>query len=76
MTAPADRRPMDGSLEAQIRALREELAALRAEQQETARIVEELNRTFRALATQLGVASEPYRKSSGGNRSRDLPGFA
>ncbi len=73
---PAPDRPLDGSLEAQIRALRQELAELRAEQRETARIVEEMNRTFRALATQLGIASEPYRKGSASTRSRDLPGFA
>jgi hypothetical protein len=65
------------SLEAELEALRHELSEMRAEQREMAATIEGLYRTFRALATQLGIAAEPYRRSSDAGRERpDLPGFA
>ena len=63
-------------LEAEIQALRSELAELRSEQREIARQVDELVQTFRSLAVQLGVASQPYKRASkhdGGQR--EIPGF-
>jgi hypothetical protein len=49
---------------------------MRAEQRELARTVEQMWRTFRALATQLGIAAEPYRRSREEPAPRqDLPGF-
>lgn len=62
--------------EIEIKALREELQLLRAEQHETAAAVKELVTTFRALATHLGIASEPYARKGEPGRERDLPGFA
>ncbi|MCI4368916.1 MAG: hypothetical protein L3K09_05075 [Thermoplasmata archaeon] len=61
--------------ETSLRSLREEVAAMRAEQRELARMVDELNRTFRALATQLGIVAEPYKKGSSSAHRQDLPGF-
>jgi prefoldin subunit 5 len=61
--------------EAELRALREELGALRAEQHQIAQSVKELTQTFRSLALQLGIAAEPYAKGKK-EASRDLPGFA
>lgn len=68
--SPTDR------LEAEIQALRGELAELRNEQREIARQVDELVQTFRSLAVQLGVASQPY-KRAGKHESgqREIPGF-
>lgn len=62
--------------EAELRSLREELKVLRTEQLELARAVDEMVRTFRAIATHLGIASEPYRGGERPSRDRDLPGFA
>lgn len=68
--SPTDR------LEAEIQALRGELAELRNEQREIARQVDELVQTFRSLSVQLGIASQPYKR--GGARDsgqREIPGF-
>lgn len=63
--------------EAELRALREELQRLRAEQQEMAKAIDQLVTTFRTLATHLGIAAEPYVGKGGKRESdRDLPGFA
>ena len=61
---------------AELRTLREEVQALRAEQRDLARAVDQLTQTFRALATHLGIASEPYRPSAKGSRPQDPAGFA
>lgn len=61
--------------EAELRALREELAEMRKEQQQMARAIGDLVTTFRMLATHLGIASEPYGRHSASTGSRDLPGF-
>jgi predicted nucleic acid-binding Zn-ribbon protein len=61
----------------ELRNLREELQQLRAEQKEMAQSIHQLVQTFRALATHLGIAVEPYvRKGSDPSSDRDLPGFA
>ncbi len=62
--------------EAELRALRDELERLRAEQREMATAIQELVTTFRTLATHLGIASEPYARKGDTSRDRDLPGFA
>ena len=67
--------PGEARWEAELRALREELRELRAEQQQMARAIGELVTTFRMLATHLGIAAEPYQRGSSSTRSRDLPGF-
>ncbi len=62
--------------EAELRALREELAEMRKEQREMAKGIGDLVMTFRMLATHLGIASEPYaRRSASSSEARDLPGF-
>ena len=62
----------------ELAALRREIAALREEQRLLAEQVQEIARSFRAIATQIGIAGEPYRRSGGRTDpdSRDLPGFA
>jgi hypothetical protein len=61
----------------EVQQLRQELAELRAEQQQMARSIAELVTTFRALALQLGIASEPYRgRSAERPSSSEPPGFA
>lgn len=62
----------------ELTALRQEIASLREEQQRLSDRVDEMTRAFRAIATQIGIASEPYRRSaaSAESGSRDLPGFA
>jgi phage shock protein A len=60
--------------EAELRMLRQEIQELRAEQKEMANAINQLVTTFRALATHLGIASEPYARKGG--HDRDLPGFA
>lgn len=62
--------------EAELRALREELARLRAEQREMAGAIQELVSTFRTVATHLGIAAEPYVRKGEPARDRDVPGFA
>ena len=57
-----------------LRAVQDEIAQLRAEQRELARSVEQLTQTFRALATHLGIAAEPYTKPPG--KGKEIPGFA
>lgn len=64
-----------GRWEAELRALREELAEMRREQREMAKSIGDLVSTFRMLATHLGIASEPYVRRSSAPESRDLPGF-
>jgi hypothetical protein len=64
-------------VEAEVRALRQEVAELRAEQKAMARAIDEMTQTFRSLAVHLGIASEPYKKNAASSgRDRDLPGFA
>lgn len=62
-------------LEAELQALRTELAEMRNEQREMARAVEQLVQTFRSLAVHLGIASEPYKKPLKGGEDREIPGF-
>lgn len=61
--------------EAELRMLRQELAELRAEQQELVRSVNQLATTFRTLATHLGIASEPYNRKETGRSRESPPGF-
>lgn len=58
-----------------MRALRAELAQMRAEQREMATAIQELVTTFRTLAAHLGIASEPYARKGPGSSERDIPGF-
>ncbi len=60
---------------AELAVLRQELADLRREQRELAQAVGELTQTFKALATHLGVAAEPYKKAAKGGEGREIPGF-
>ncbi|MGI0055436.1 MAG: hypothetical protein ACREBZ_06965 [Thermoplasmata archaeon] len=62
--------------EVELRALRNDLAELRAEQKELARSVAELVQTFQALATQMGITTRPYGNKKEEGSHRDLPGFA
>jgi len=66
-------------VELELASIRQQLAELRAEQQEMKQAIEELVRTFRSLAMHLGIAAEPYRKGgSAADRGKgsDIPGFA
>jgi prefoldin subunit 5 len=68
--------PQEGDRwEAELRALREDLKALREEQQEMAAAINQLVTTFRTLATHLGIAAEPYTRREANTAARDLPGF-
>ena len=60
--------------EVELRQLREELAALRQEQRELARSIDQLVQAFRSIATHLGITAEPYVRKE--KRDRDVPGFA
>ncbi|MGI0052921.1 MAG: hypothetical protein ACRECR_01495 [Thermoplasmata archaeon] len=62
-------------MRAEIETLRRELAEMREEQRQLARTVEELAQTFRAVATHLGIAAEPYGRKTE-HRERSPPGFA
>ena len=62
-------------VEGEVRALRQEVAELRAEQKTLLAAMDEMNRTFRALATHLGIASEPYKRSGEPPTQREIPGF-
>lgn len=62
--------------EIELKAIRAELALLRQEQQELAAAIDQLLRTFRGLATHLGISTEPYGKRGAGASSKDVPGFA
>ncbi len=62
--------------EVELLAVREQLAQMSAEQQKMAAAIQELVSTFRALATHLGIAAEPYVRKDDSSRRRDLPGFA
>jgi predicted nucleic acid-binding Zn-ribbon protein len=69
--------PNEARWEVELRNLREELRGLRAEQKELGQAVRQLLETFRALATHLGVAVEPYgRKGEARSSERGPPGFA
>ncbi|HTW39659.1 MAG TPA: hypothetical protein VMF04_02215 [Thermoplasmata archaeon] len=70
MTLPTDKERW----EVELRQLREEIQVIRAEQQELAKAVDQLVRTFTSLSTHLGITAEPYQKKSA--RERDVPGFA
>ena len=59
--------------EVELRQLREELHALREEQRELARSIDQLVQAFRSIATHLGITAEPYVRKD--HRDRDLPGF-
>ncbi len=61
---------------ADVKALREEIQRMRAEQREMASAIQELVTTFRTLATHLGIASEPYVRKGERPRGSDIPGFA
>lgn len=61
--------------ELELRALREELERMRADQREMATSIQELVRTFRTLATHLGIAAEPYVRKGEPPRGSDIPGF-
>jgi hypothetical protein len=60
----------------EVKALRAELAAMRAEQRAMAQAIDQMTQTFRALATHLGIAAEPYKRGSGTSDHRDTPWFA
>ncbi len=63
--------------EVELHQLRQELTELRAEQRELARAVAQLVQTFQAIATQMGLVTEPYgKKDEGRGRGKELPGFA
>ncbi len=70
MTLPSEK----DRWEVELRQLREELHALREEQRELARSIDQLVQAFRSIATHLGITAEPYAKKE--KRDRDLPGFA
>ncbi len=70
MTLPSEK----DRWEVELRQLREELHALREEQRELARSIDQLVQAFRSIATHLGITAEPYVKKE--KRDRDLPGFA
>lgn len=66
-------------MELELASIRQQLTELRAEQHEMRQAIEELVRTFRAVAMHLGIAAEPYRKSgTSTDRSKgsDIQGFA
>ena len=65
-----------GGGEAELRALRDELRALRAEQQEMAQAINQLVATFRMIATHLGIAAEPYGRGEARKSGNEPPGFA
>ena len=62
-------------IRAQIESLRVELAEMRAELRAVGAAVDQMTRTFRSLATQLGIAAEPYRSRSDSSTDPDLRGF-
>ena len=62
-------------VEGEVRALRQEVAELRAEQKALHEAIDEMSQTFRTIAVHLGIASEPYRKSAEPERKREIPGF-
>jgi predicted nucleic acid-binding Zn-ribbon protein len=70
MTIPTDKERW----EVELRQLREEIHQIRSEQQELAKAVDQLVRTFTSLSTHLGITAEPYKRKQAGEH--DLPGFA
>lgn len=62
-------------VQAELNALRTEIAELRNEQHEMARAIDQLVQTFRQLAVHLGIAAEPYKKSGKPTAEREIPGF-
>jgi hypothetical protein len=68
--------PLEGDRwEVELRALKEELRELRAEQREMARAIDQLVTTFRTLAAHLGIAAEPYVRQEKSGSGRDFAGF-
>jgi hypothetical protein len=65
-----------GEISVLLKGVREEMAQLRAEQRELANSVDQLTQTFRALATHLGIAAEPYGKPPRDAKGKEIPGFA
>jgi len=63
-------------VEGEVRALRQEVAELRAGQAALMKAVEEMTQTFRSIAVHLGIASEPYKKGGAGGSKKEIPGFA
>lgn len=63
------------AVEGEVRALRQEVAELRAEQRALHEAIEEMSRTFRTIAVHLGIASEPYKRGGEPDRKREIPGF-
>jgi predicted nuclease with TOPRIM domain len=70
LTLPAEKERW----EVELRELREEIRQIRTEQQELAKAVDQLVRTFTSLSTHLGITAEPYKRPQ--TRDRDVPGFA
>jgi hypothetical protein len=68
--------PTGDDLATEVKTLRVELAAMRLEQREMARAIDQMTQTFRTLATHLGIAAEPYKRGEGKGDPRDNPGFA
>jgi prefoldin subunit 5 len=60
----------------EINALRQELGEVQKAQAELGRAMEQMTSTFRAIATHLGIAAEPYRTRSASRREEGPPGFA
>lgn len=71
MTLPAEK----DRWEVELRQLREELHALRDEQRDLARSIEQLVQAFRSISTHLGITAEPYVRKDPRDRDRP-PGFA
>ncbi|MCI4322600.1 MAG: hypothetical protein L3K03_01010 [Thermoplasmata archaeon] len=61
---------------AEINALRQEIGEMQKAQAELGRAMEQMTLTFRAIATHLGIAAEPYRTRSATRRDEGPPGFA
>jgi hypothetical protein len=67
---------VSSNIDAGLKALTDEVRALRTEQRELARAVDQLTQTFRSLAVHLGIVAEPYTGNKSSGRPKDLPGFA
>jgi prefoldin subunit 5 len=59
----------------EINALRQDIAQMQQAQAELGRAMQEMTQTFRAIATHLGIAAEPYRTRSASRREEGPPGF-
>lgn len=62
-------------LRAEVETMRRELADMRGELRELARSVDQLTQTFRALAVQLGLGVEPYKRRNETPRKEEPTGF-